>query len=73
MLRTAVSREFRFELGDFRTVDELAMGEHFGNRLIDRFAEPAALRREVDEWYGFWTQMLVRQVLVHGALQGLRQ
>jgi hypothetical protein len=43
------------------------MGEHLGNRLIDGLAEPAALCREVDEHYGFWTQMLV-----HGALQGLR-
>jgi len=41
------------------------MGEHPGNRLVDGFAEPAALRGKVDEGYGFWTQMLV-----HGALQG---
>ena len=59
--------ECGLELGHFRTVDELAMREHAGNRLIDRAAEPAALRGDVDEGYGFWTQMLV-----HGALRGLR-
>ena len=36
-------------LRDLRTVDELAMGEHAGSRLVDGFAEPAALRGEVDE------------------------
>ena len=55
------------ELGHFRPVDELAMGEHAGNRLIDGFAEPAALRGDVDEGHGFGTQMLV-----HGALRGLQ-
>ena len=61
-------RERRLQRGHFRTVDELAMGEHAGDRLIDGFAEPAALRGEVDERNGFWAHMLV-----HGALQGLRR
>ena len=50
---------------DFRPVDELAMVEHAGDGLIDRFAEPPALRGDVDEGNGFWTH-----VLVHGALLG---
>jgi hypothetical protein len=60
--------ELRLELRDFRAVDKLAMVEHPGNRLIDGLAEPATLRGKVDEGYGFGTQ-----VLVHGALQGLRR
>src|SRR3981189_15912 len=62
----AESRKRSLELSDFRTVDELAMGEHAGHRLIDGFAEPAAPRGGGDKWDGVWTQ-----VLVHGALQGL--
>ena len=38
----------------FRAVDELAMGEHAGNGLIDRLAEPPALRGDIDEGNGFW-------------------
>src|SRR5258708_30768012 len=53
------------ERGDFRAVDELAMVEHAGDRLIDGFAEPPALRGDIDEGNGIWTHMLV-----HGALQG---
>jgi len=49
----AESRELRLKLDHFRTVDELAMRKHAGNRLIDGFAEPTTLRGEVDEWYGF--------------------
>ena len=64
----AVVGERGLQRGHFRTVDELAMREHAGNRLIDRCAEPAALRDDVDERYGFWTQ-----VLVHGALRGFLQ
>src|SRR5437879_7299713 len=67
MFCPAESREISLKLCHFRTVDELAMGEHPTDRLIDGFAEPSTLRGEVDERYGFWTQ-----VLVHGALQGLR-
>ena len=65
MLGAAEGCERSLELRHLRTIDELAMGEHPGDRLIDGFAEPAALRGEVDEGYGFRTQ-----VLVHGALQG---
>ena len=67
MLGAAEGRERGLELRHFRAVDELAMREHARDRLIDRFAEPAALRGDVDEGNGFGTQMLV-----HGALQGLR-
>ncbi len=67
MLGAAERGERRLELGHFRTIDELAMVEHAGDRLIDGFAEPAALRGNVDEGNGIGTQMLV-----HGALQGLR-
>jgi hypothetical protein len=56
--------EFGLELDDFGTIDELAMGEYAGNRLIDGLAEPAALRGDVDEGQRFRTK-----VLVHGALQ----
>jgi hypothetical protein len=40
------------------------MVQHTGDGLIDGFAEPPALRGDVDEGNGFWTH-----VLVHGALQ----
>jgi hypothetical protein len=43
------------------------MGEHPADSFIDGFPESTTLRGDVDEWYGFWTL-----VLVHGALQGLR-
>jgi hypothetical protein len=43
------------------------MGEHPPDRIVDGLAETAALGADVDERYGFWTQ-----VLVHGALRGLR-
>ncbi len=64
MLGAAEGRQRGLELRHFRTVDELAMREHAGNRLIDGTAEPAALRGDVDEGNGIWTQ-----VLVHGALR----
>ena len=38
-----------FELRHFRSVDELAMGQHAPDRFIDRCAEPAALCADVDE------------------------
>jgi hypothetical protein len=38
------------------------MGEHTGDRLIDGFAEPAALRADIDKGHGF-----CGHVLVHGA------
>ena len=62
MLCAAEGREFRLELRHFRAVDELAMRQHAGNRLIDGFAEPAALRADIDEGHGF-----CEHVLVHGA------
>ena len=65
MLCPAESRERCFKLGYFRAVDELAMGEYAGNRLVDRFAEPAPLRADIDEWHGFCEHMLV-----HGAFDG---
>jgi hypothetical protein len=66
MLCAAERREFGFELRYFRAIDELAMREHTPDRIIDRFAEPPALRADIDERHGVWTKMLV-----HGALQGL--
>src|ERR1700686_4877090 len=67
MLCPAEGRKRGLELPHFRSVDELAMGEHAGNRLIDGTAEPTALRGDVDEGNGIWTE-----VLVHGALRGWR-
>src|SRR5882724_6048302 len=67
MLRPAEGRKRGLELPHFRAVDELAMGEHAGDRLIDGMAEPTALRGDVDEGNGIWTE-----VLVHGALRGWR-
>jgi hypothetical protein len=61
------SREGGFELRHFRTVDELAMVKNAGDGLIDGLAEPPPLRGKVDEGNRFGTQ-----VLVHGALEGLR-
>ena len=67
MLRATKTCEFCFEPRHFGTVDELAMPEHTGNRLVDGFAEPSTLGGQIDERNGFETQ-----VLVHGALQELR-
>jgi hypothetical protein len=66
MLCAAKRRKLGLKLRHFRTVDELAMREHPSDRIIDRFAEPPALRADIDERHGIWTKMLV-----HGALQGL--
>jgi hypothetical protein len=43
-------------------LDELAVGEHAGHRVIDRLAEPATLRDDIDKGHGFYGR-----VLVHGA------
>jgi hypothetical protein len=59
MLYPAEGRKRCLKLGHFRTVDELAMGEHPPDRIIDGFAEPAALRTDVDKWHGFCEHMLV--------------
>ena len=47
--RAAEGGELRLEFADFRSVDELAMGEHARDRLVDGAAEPAPLRGDVDE------------------------
>jgi hypothetical protein len=57
-------RKLRLERRHFRAIDELAMGEHAGNGLIDGFAEPLSLGRDIDEGNGFWAH-----VLVHGAFE----
>jgi hypothetical protein len=57
-------RKLRLERRHFRAVDELAMGEHAGNGLIDGLAEPLALRGDIDEGDGFWAH-----ALVHGAFE----
>jgi hypothetical protein len=49
MPRAAEGRKIGFELRDFRTHDELAMREHLRDRIVDAFAETAALRGDVDE------------------------
>src|SRR5258707_167019 len=67
MPAAAESGELGLELRHFRTVDELAMGKHARDRLVDGFAEPTTLRGDVDQRQGLWTQLLV-----HGALQALR-
>jgi hypothetical protein len=58
-------RQGLLQYGNFRTVDEEAMARHARDRLIDRCAEPPALRAEVIEGNGFWTH-----VLVHVSLAG---
>jgi len=55
------------KLSHFRTIDELAVREHAGDRLIDRLTKPAALCGDIDEGNRIWTQ-----VLVHLTLQRLR-
>src|SRR5204862_3026858 len=67
VLGAGESRELCLELGDLRAIDELAMVEHAGHRVVDRFAEPAPLGGDVDEGHGRGGEMLV-----HGALQELR-
>jgi hypothetical protein len=67
MLCTAERRKFGFQLRHFRAIDELTVGEDAPDGVIDGFAEPPALRTDIDEWHGVAAEMLV-----HGALQGLR-
>ena len=38
-----------FERADFGTLNELAMRQHAGHRVIDRTAKTAALGRDIDE------------------------
>ena len=42
-----------------RAADELAVGEHAADCLVDRFAEPAALRADIEEGHGFGGHVLV--------------
>ena len=49
MARAAERRKFGLERAHLRSVDELAMREHAGDRVVDGAAEPAALRGDVDE------------------------
>src|SRR6266404_1101083 len=62
MLGATEGRKLGLKLSHFGAVDELAMAEHARNRLTEGFAEPVALRGDVDEGDWFGTQMLV-----HGA------
>ena len=68
MLGAGKGREISLELRHLRAVDELAVIEHAGHRLIDRSAEPLALRADVDEGNGLRTQLLI-----HGGLRGFLQ
>ncbi|MET4759828.1 hypothetical protein ABH970_000200 [Bradyrhizobium ottawaense] len=70
MLGTTVGSELLLELGDFRAIDELAMVENALDRGIQRSAEPAALRADVDEGNGFGTQMLVHDLALGAFLNG---
>ncbi len=63
MFGAAESSKRGLELGDFRTVDELAMAHHARDRLVDGLAEPPALRGEVDERNGLRTRELVHDAL----------
>ena len=49
MACAAECREFGLERPHLRSLDELTMRKHPGNRIVDRAAEPAALRGNVDE------------------------
>src|SRR5262249_54120198 len=46
----AEGREVALELAHFGPIDELAMPEHARDRVVDPAAQPAALRRDIDEW-----------------------
>ena len=47
--RAAERRKLGLERPHLRPLDELAMREHAGNRIVDGAAEAAALRGDVDE------------------------
>src|SRR5258708_3499897 len=65
MFGATISGKHLLQLRDFRPADELAVIEHPFGRDIDRFAEPAALRADIDKGHGFWGH------LVHGAFGDL--
>ena len=67
MLGAGIGRKLLLELEHLGPVDELAMIEHALDGGIERGAEPAALRGDVDEGNRFGAQMLVHG-LVLGAL-----
>src|SRR5258708_19298019 len=66
MFGATIRGKHLLQLRDFRPADELAVIEHPFGRDIDRFAEPAALRADIDKGRGFWGHMLV-----HGAFGDL--
>ena len=49
MTGAAERREIGFERPHLRSLDELAVRKHAGNRVVDAAAQAAALRRNVDE------------------------
>src|SRR3954470_1158915 len=63
MAGAAEGGQFCLELRHFRAVDELAMRKHPPDRIVDRFAEPPALRGDIDEGHRFGTKMLVHRRL----------
>jgi hypothetical protein len=67
MTRPAEGRELALERADFRTENELAMGQYARDGVIDGAAEPAALRSNIDER----DRPLVQTgVLIHGEILG---
>ena len=67
MTRPAEGRELALERTDFRTENELAMGQYARDGVIDGAAEPAALRSNIDER----DRPLVQTgVLIHGEILG---
>jgi hypothetical protein len=49
MFRTAERCEVRLQSRDFRTIDELAVRQNAGDRVVDVLAETAALLDDVNE------------------------
>src|SRR6202035_5439488 len=62
----AESRKLGFDRAYFRALDELAMGEHPRNRVINGAPEAAALCRDVDEWD---RRLVESRVLIHWLVQ----
>src|SRR5207244_2440376 len=66
------AREFGKRLlqrGDFRAVDELAVSEHAADRLVDRLAEPAPLRADIDEGDRFGGHVLVHDAFKYSRIE----
>ena len=70
VLGAGIDRKLLLELGNFGAVDELTMIENALHGGIERVAEPAALRGDIDEWNGFGTQMLVHGLVLGAFLSG---